>query len=666
MVTIGEYFRDTIQNSYTKRNILILSAVTFLLLNLLLISPNFDSHFGRFFSKVFFLKFLQDVYASNLIFGIGLLILITIFLILVVFLYAAFFSYLTGFYRESSKNQQVLALIMLVWVLLLLILNFLENIPPPLGYQLTVVLLVITLLGLCYKNLFMYIRQYLESYENRFLALVLVAIFIFSLALRLVLVGPAYDIHADEAYYLTEGRLLTQGIISIGYDHYPLLPVLLSIGLGINPTIETASLFLIVINSFIPLAGYAFGSSLYDNKKVGIAFAIILVFSPFLILYSNRAFMDPLALLLFLLIGDALIKRRNPLYVGILGTLLFMDKLQYVLEGFFFLSLLLWSKKLENRRLDLNHFIDWILRSIGFFLVIFSPIFIVLKWGLLTGQYTDPNVNFLGLLSEQQIFSNFSQYFNWAALRTTNLDGSTGNDTIIYLLALFSLLIISIIGVIQIFRQKKLTPLIFPLLSFATLLTPQLFILSRYFQRYALFLHAFTFMLPIAIVLEMLVSTIFYIGKWFFHEQKYKNIRVLVSPIPKYLLLIVFCLLISFPLFTLYYPDLPEQNLSFEVFGYRQGAEYIVQHYNQNTSILGVDDGWRAGWFFPNMQTINLIDNNGIQTLLSMLQNTSLDKTVIIYAQTYYFPLILGNNTSKFQLLTTFQWMGLYLFNTSL
>ena len=661
------YLKTTLTDPVIKKILVIASLLTFVLLNTLLLSPNFTVHFQNQMSKFYPLQFFYNFYTANALLGIGLLIPGTLVIILVLLLYSMLIAYLGHYHIDPVKNEKTIAVLFSIWTMFLIFLNLITSISDPTGYLLALASILVVLIFAIRRPVIQRTKIFLENDENKFLFLILIVIYCVTVLVRLVTVGVAYDIHADEALYMTEGRSLSQGFFTFGTDHFPFLPVILSIPFGISPTIASSSIFLILLNSFIPLAGYAFGSLIFKNKKAGIGFAIVLIFSPLLILYSNRAFMDSVGLLLFLLTGEAVLRRRNPIYTGVLGMFLTMDKPQYFFQAFFFLSLLLWSNKSQNLKEDVKHALSWLVYTLLAFLATYIPVFVVVRSGMLFGHETDPELNFLQLLPLDQVSTNLTQYINWASLRTDYLhSGLVGTDTPIFYISIMSLFIVSLVAIVRTLRTKKLDPYILPLLSFFTLLIPQVFILSICYQRYALLLNAFTFMLPIGLLAELILGLSVFIIRSFQHFGTVKPLPTIVISDLKYIVVALICFLLILPMISTYFAGLPGQSTNFVEVGYRNGADYIYTNYNTSSTVLAIDDGWRADWYFPTYTAINLVYGNGTQQFYAIIHNTTFNMNAIVFVPTPDFTSIFGTNTSQFTLIQTFGIMDLYQYNSTL
>ena len=674
--TRTNFFFEKIKNSFkesrnlflvcywkNKKNflgIILTLVMTYILLNTFFISRNFIYHFGAISSNIFpivriHLFFLENKFAGSMIF-LGIAVIL-IFLLLV---YGLIIYKISNNDFQETNNQKYVFTLLICWLTLIINMNLISLFPNVTGYRISILLFFVTLWFIFAR---MYRKWTREKFvKQKFLILQLAIIYVFAFLVRIIIVGLAYDLQVDETLYLSMGRLLIEGEMSFHPTHYPMLPYIISLGFAIFPSQSFVSLILISIHSILPIAGYLFIMALYKNKKIALAFSVLLIFSPFYLIYSNRAFMDTIGLILFLLISEALIKKRNPVYLGILGTILLLLKLQYVLQILFFLSVLIWSifTKKEKRGSLL-----WIFETLIVLVMFYFPVFYFTKSGLITGEIIDPNTSSISLLTFSTIKTNLLQYFNWAFLRTIYVhSGETGNNRyILFYLGVISLFVISIYAFIKSIKQKSFSPYFLALISIFTLLLPQLLILDKCYQRYSLFLHTFSFLLPLAIlsiiIYDMITKAISKISYLNIDVNNPKNIMG-----RNYFLPILIAFILFLPGIIQFYPVVKAQNENLSINGYRDGSNYIIANYNTHEVILGVHSGWHSMWYFSDYKAINLIHNNGIELFYNyFINNDTKDLQKIIFIPISLLDPIFGINVSNCILFLKFNEMGLYSYN---
>ena len=681
------FIRTFIQDNY--KELIVLYFGTFIGLFFIFLSPNFGFHFSSVSTQITPFMAIYNIMNTSIVIGIGILLVVSIIPFILVFIYLPVINFgisNTDFSNVKIKSLFHAFLIFYFYIIVLLtIMVYTEG-------TLSIQILFFTILFVLMYSLLK--REQKDGFihnnltrSNLAIIIVLIAFYLTFVSLGLSLIGPAKDIHVDESLYLTIGRNFAYGIPSIEISIYPTFPFILSFVIAFTRSQDVISIILIIIQGSIVFFGYKFIKSSFNDTVTALSFSFTLSISPLLLLYSNRAFIDFVGLIFIIIASESIIKRRNPFVVALFGILVIFSKVQYFLMVLFFVFLLFFpiqNKRIENLipqfkdkslkeigRLIWYYnivFENWLIRVLIPFMFIITPLFLIVKAPLVLGYNTDPNIGNLHLLTINMISDHLSQYINWSSIQTIWIHNcNTLNELYNFLinqLWIYFFIIVTIYAIFETLTKKELSYYFLPLLGVLTVLFPQLVLLALIYQRYTLNDHVLIYLLTIILFTNLVNKGLFYLLSFI------KNVSISSSFLKiKYHLSFVFSigliLILFIPTITAIYPILSATSLEFERPGYRTGVDYIKAHFSNKDTLLGIDDGWRAGWFFTDYNVININYLDGWTQFYNSCFTTNSNVTKILFIDTGEYASLVATNSSYFSPVITFESVGIYLFNAT-
>lgn len=663
---------------------------SFVSLFFLFTNNNFSYQFKTISSALFPLIEIQSLIDSSIFNKVLWLLVISFYPLINALIFVPILNF--SFYNTSSSDNQkklTLRLFFAFFIFLFILANVIVYTEGTFSNHFLLVSLfafIIFFLNKQEKSSNLVTNSFHQS--NKLVLLLLAAFYMLFIYLSFSLIGPAHDIHVDESLYLTLGRYFSLGVPALQISIYPTLPFILSFIISFTQNIATISSFLIFLHGSIVFVSYKFVKSSFNDSKLALLFSFTTSISPLLLLYSNRAFIDLIALIFILLTIESIIMRRSPFLVAFLGFIVIFSKAQYLLMVLFFLIFIFFP--IQNKRLqklipsfrEKNFkqilqllwtynvtFENWLARVIVSFICLFTPFFAILKASLILGDNTDPNTHDVKLLDINTINNHLQQYYNWSLLKTIWIhNGNVSNQIHNFLisdiwLALF--LIVSIYALYETIKCKELSFYFLPLFGFLFMFLPQLILLSRIFQRYAINFHVLIFLLTIVLGIDLFLKGLAALGSLLnsslIHSVS-QNIKLSFSSVIAILLVMI----IFMPVLTSFYPNLQYNSLQFDKPGFVSGVNFFKSKYSTKNVILGVDDGWRAGWYFPDYSKINIIFGNGWNQFYYYCLVTNSSVIKILFVDVMEFNNVILQNDSYFYPIHIFDTMGIYQFNSSL
>ena len=681
------FIQTFIQNNYIE--LVILYFGTFTGLFFMFLSPNFGFHFSSLSTTVTPFMTIYSIMKNSIFVGSFILLFLSILPFILVFIYIPVLNFgISNTDFSNAKTKSFFHSFLIFYFYIMCLVNIMVYTQGTFSFQ------ILFFSMLCALLYFLVKREQRDRFisnnltrENIAIIVILLILYSLFVFLAFSFIGPATDIHVDESLYLTTGRNFAYGIPSLYVTNYPTFPFILSLIIAFTQNQGTISLVLIFIHGSIVIFGYKFVKSAFRDTILALSFAFTLSISPLLLLYSVRAFFDLAGIIFILITAEAVIKRRQPFLVALLGLLLLFDKMQYLLAILFFVVLIFFpiqNDRIKNLipsfkdksfkeilKLIWNYnvtFENWLLRVLLSFTFIFTPFFLILKAPYLLGYSVDPNIGEIQLLDINTISDHLTQYINWASLQTIWIhNGNTLNELnnfFINQLWIFFFIIVTLYALYQTVSKRELSYYFLPLVSVLTIFFPQLVLLVLIFQRYTLNAHVLIYLLTIVLFVNLVLKGGFYL------VSRVKNISIHpVLPRIKYPVSFIFSitviLLLFIPTITSIYPILSTTSSEFVRPGYRSGVDYIKNHYSIKDTLLGVDDGWRAGWYFNDYNSININYLDGWSQFYNSCFTTNSSVTKILFIDTGEYASMVATNSSYFSPLIIFQSVGIYLFNDS-
>jgi hypothetical protein len=311
---------------------------------------------------------------------------------------------------------------------------------------------------------------------------------------------------------------------------------------------------------------------------------------------------------------------------------------------------------------------NWLIRVIMTFLFIFVPLFIGMKISLILGINSDPNIGDVKFLDLDTVANHFQQYVNWGTLQTKSINN--GNiPEFMYSFPItdvwfFLFIIVTLYAIYDTYKSKDLSYFFLPLLSFITIFFIQLILLERLFQRYVINFYVFIFLLTIVLTIKLFIKGSSY---FFLLINKYSKINTSnnVKSSLSLVMSIVLLIIIFLPVVSTHYPQLQTESRHFEKPGIKDGIHYIYEHFSDSNTLLGIDDGWRADWFFFNYERINVIYLDGWSQFYNKCLTSTNYQQIILFMDSYQYHLVILQNTSFFDTVVLLGEMGIYQFNSS-
>lgn len=279
--------------------------------NILLFFNSISSSFTGF-------EKLYDIIHSSVLIGTILILLFSFGPIFMVLFYTPVFTFcIFGTNSSLNKSRNIMRILIGIFGYILLLTNLIISLQSTFAIQflfLTLILVAtVILVKKCYSNEDL---SKLLIINNLIPLFLVIGFYLLFVMLGTSIIGSAQDIHVDESLYMTIGRNFSFGRPEIQVSIYPTMPVILSIIIAFFSEQEFISFILIFIHGSLVIAGFLFAKNIFDDKNLAVIFSFILSISPLLILYSNRAFIDLIGLILFLITAEAVVKRRSPIFVS--------------------------------------------------------------------------------------------------------------------------------------------------------------------------------------------------------------------------------------------------------------------------------------------------------------------------------------------------------------